>query len=115
MRQNPYIKCADLLKKSLSDSLPSKLNLKIYLRIRNWGTTEVDQRELFLYYSIFLSSISWDPESRVDPGCWWHSWDLPSGIAAAKVVLSMLDRSDRERERRWVGLGRILETLVCTV
>lgn len=68
-------------KKSLSDSLPSKLNLEIQLRIRNWGTTEVDQRKLFLYYSTFLSSVSWEPESRVDPGCWWHSWDLSPGIA----------------------------------
>lgn len=73
--------CWYLKKKSLSDSLPSKLNLEIQLRIRNWGTTEVDQRKLFLYYSTFLSSDSWEPESRVDPGCWWHSWDLSPGIA----------------------------------
>lgn len=60
MRQNPYVKCADFLKKkSFSDSFPSKLNLKIQLRIKNWGSTEVDQSDIFLYYSIFLSSISW--------------------------------------------------------
>lgn len=93
-------------KKSLSDSLPSKLNLEIQLRIRNWGTTEVDQRKLFLYYSTFLSSVSWEPESRVDPGCWWHSWDLSPGIAPAKVVvLDTLDRSERKRgeEEGWFG------------
>lgn len=93
-------------KKSLSDSLPSKLNLEIQLRIRNWGTTEVDQRKLFLYYSTFLSSDSWEPESRVDPGCWWHSWDLSPGIAPAKVVvLDTLDRSERKRgeEEGWFG------------
>lgn len=99
--------CWYIKKKSLSDSLPSKLNLKIHLRIRNWGTTEVDQRELFLYYSIFLSSVSWEPESSADPGCWWHSWDLCSGISATKVVgLDTLDRSESRRERGgWVWEG----------
>lgn len=34
-------------KKSFSDSLPSKLNLKIQLRIRNWGTQKLTQVNYF--------------------------------------------------------------------